>query len=84
MDDGRVRAILLTFILFVAPLAGCFGSNQEDTQQEPTHWLPPVEERSGKIYQTDDVFSRVSWNGSYDIGAPLSVYVPVPEIDASD
>ena len=84
MDDGRVRAILLTFILFVAPLAGCFGSNQEDTQQEPPHWLPPVEERSGKIYQTDDVFSRVSWNGSYDIGEPLSVYVPVPEIDASD
>ena len=36
------------------------------------------------IYQTDDVFSRVSWNGSCDIGEPLSVYVPVPEIDASD
>ena len=36
------------------------------------------------IYQADDVFSRVSWNGSYGIDEPLSVFVPVPEIDASD
>lgn len=85
MDDGRVRAILLTLILFVAPLAGCLSWREaEENQPEPTHWLPPVEERSGKIYQTDDVFSWVSRNGSFDIGEPLSVYVPVPEIDASD
>ena len=85
MDDGRVRAILLTLILFVAPLAGCLSWREaEENQPEPTHWLPPVEERSGKIYQTDDVFSWVSKNGSFDIGEPLSVYVPVPEIDASD
>ncbi|MBD18242.1 MAG: hypothetical protein CMB13_01170 [Euryarchaeota archaeon] len=85
MDDGRVRAILLTLILFVAPLAGCLSWREaEENQQEPTHWLPPVEERSGMIYQTDDVFSWVSRNGSFEIGEPLSVYVPVPEIDASD
>ena len=85
MDDGRVRAILLTFILFLAPLAGCLSWREvEEIQQEEDHWLPPVEDRSGKIYQSDDVFSWVSKNGSYDIGEPLSVYVPVPEIDASD
>lgn len=85
MDDGRVRAILLTFILFVAPLAGCLSWREvEEIQQEPDHWLPPVEDRSGKFYQSDDVFSWVSKNGSYDFGEPLSVYVPVPEIDASD
>ena len=85
MDDGRVRAILLTFILFLAPLAGCLSWREvEEIQQEEDHWLPPVEDRSGKIYQSDDVFSWVSKNGSYDIGEPVSVYVPVPEIDASD
>ena len=85
MDDGRVRAILLTFILFLAPLAGCLSWREvEEIQQEPDHWLPPVEDRSGKFYQSDDVFSWVSKNGSYDFGEPLSVYVPVPEIDASD
>ncbi|RCH73873.1 MAG: CocE/NonD family hydrolase [Candidatus Poseidoniales archaeon] len=84
MAVRRVRAILLTLILFLAPLAGCFGSTQEEPQTEPTHWLPPVEERFDMIYQADDVFSRVSWNGSYGIDEPLSVFVPVPEIDASD
>ena len=36
------------------------------------------------IYESDDVFSRVSWNGSYLIDEVRSVYVAVPEIDASD
>tara|TARA_B100000902_G_C27319973_1_gene923711 strand:- start:4222 stop:6054 length:1833 start_codon:yes stop_codon:yes gene_type:complete len=84
MAVRRIRAILLTLVLFLAPLAGCFGTDQEDPQLEPTHWLPPVEERFDMIYQADDVFSRVSWNGSYGIGDSLSVFVPVPEIDASD
>ena len=84
MAVRRIRAILLTLVLFLAPLAGCFGTDQEDPQFEPTHWLPPVEERFDMIYQADDVFSRVSWNGSYGIGDSLSVFVPVPEIDASD
>ena len=84
MAVRRIRAILLTLVLFLAPLAGCFGTDQEDPQLEPTHWLPPVEERFDMIYQSDDVFSRVSWNGSYGIGDSLSVFVPVPEIDASD
>jgi len=74
----------LTLVLFLAPLAGCFGTDQEEPQIEPDHWLPPVEERFDMIYQADDVFSRVSWNGSYGIGDSLSVFVPVPEIDASD
>ncbi len=84
MAVRRIRAILLTLVLFLAPLAGCFGTDQEEPQIEPDHWLPPVEERFDMIYQADDVFSRVSWNGSYGIGDSLSVFVPVPEIDASD
>jgi len=84
MAVRRIRAILLTLILFLAPLAGCFGTDQEEPQIELDHWLPPVEERFDMIYQADDVFSRVSWNGSYGIGDSLSVFVPVPEIDASD
>jgi len=84
MAVRRIRAVLLTLVLFLAPLAGCFGTDQEEPQIEPDHWLPPVEERFDMIYQADDVFSRVSWNGSYGIGDSLSVFVPVPEIDASD
>ena len=39
MDDGRVRAILLTLILFVAPLAGCLSWREaEENQQEPKVW----------------------------------------------
>ena len=84
MAVRRIRAVLLTLVLFLAPLAGCFGTDQEEPQIAPDHWLPPVEERFDMIYQADDVFSRVSWNGSYGIGDSLSVFVPVPEIDASD
>ena len=35
-------------------------------------------------YRTDDVFSRVSRNGTYETDFVRSIYVEIPEIDASD
>ena len=67
-----------------AKLSGCLDSKTQKPELESSHWLPDVEDRSGMIYESDDVFSRVSWNGSHLIDEVRSVYVPVPEIDASD
>ena len=80
----RSIAVLLVLVFSLAPLSGCLDSESEEQDQEPEHWLPSVENRSEMHYRSDDVFSRVSWNGSFGIGEALSIYVPVPEIDATD
>ena len=80
----RSIAVLLVLVFSLAPLSGCLDSESEEQDQEPEHWLPSVENRSEMNYRSDDVFSRVSWNGSFGIGEALSIYVPVPEIDATD
>ncbi|MAK26192.1 MAG: hypothetical protein CMA02_02850, partial [Euryarchaeota archaeon] len=72
-------------IFILGSLSGCLRWAEEDNEiEEPNHWLPPVEDRADMIYEDTDVFSRVSKNGSYDTDDVLSVFVPVPEIDASD
>jgi hypothetical protein len=65
-------------------LSGCFGNDVSDTMIENSHWLPDVEDRSNLQYRDDDVFSRVSVNGSYEIGPVTSIYVAVPAITSSD
>ena len=52
-----------------------------DVQEE--HWLPRVGDRSNLIYRDDDVFSRVSSNGSYPIDTVRS-FCPGSEITVSD
>ena len=81
----RLGCTFLTLILLTSTLTGCFGFDDE-LQEEPEyeHWLPDVEDRSNKFYQDDDVFSRVSWNGSFGVDTVRSIYVPVPAITASD
>ncbi len=84
LSGNRTRAVLLVLVFASAPLSGCLDSQTQKPEPESSHWLPDVEDRSGMIYESDDVFSRVSWNGSHLIDEVRSVYVPVPEIDASD
>ena len=81
----RLGCTFLTLILLTSTLTGCFGFDDE-LQEEPEyeHWLPDVEDRSNKFYQDDDVFSRVSWNGSFGVDTVRSIYVSVPAITASD
>ncbi|MEC7756392.1 MAG: hypothetical protein VX621_01035 [Candidatus Thermoplasmatota archaeon] len=80
----RPDVILLAALFFLTPLSGCLQGGSEETESEKTHWLPAVEDRSGKTYRSDDVFSWVSRNGTYMIDEVRSVYVSVPNIDASD
>ena len=81
----RFGCAFLSLIFLTSTLTGCFGFKDE-LQEEPEyeHWLPDVENRSNKFYQDDDVFSRVSWNGSFGVDTVRSIYVPVPAITASD
>ena len=81
----RFGCTFLTLILLSSALTGCFGFDDE-LQEEPEyeHWLPDVEDRSNKYYRDNDVFSRVSWNGSFGIDTVRSIFVPVPAITASD
>jgi len=81
----RFGCAFLSIIFLSSTLTGCFGF-EDELQEEPEyqHWLPDVEDRSNKFYQDDDVFSRVSWNGSFGIDTVRSIYVPVPAITASD
>ena len=76
--------LLMVLLMSSAPLSGCFGNDPASPDSDVDHWLPPVEERSGMLYDDTDVFSRVSWNGSYEIDEVRSVYVPIPGINPTD
>tara|TARA_B100000287_G_scaffold431464_1_gene488764 strand:- start:94 stop:1911 length:1818 start_codon:yes stop_codon:yes gene_type:complete len=79
-----LQSILLGLLITLGSLSGCFGSDEESEEEDLKHWLPDVENRSTRIYDNSDVFSRVYTNGSYEIDDVQSVFVPVPEIDTSD
>ena len=74
------------FIILMMILASVVSSNTVDEiiDGENGHWLPPVEQRVNLQYRTDDVFSRVSWNGSFGIEEVRSVYVEVDSITSAD
>ena len=76
--------LLMVLLMSSAPLSGCFGKDPASPDRGVDHWLPPVEERSDMLYDDTDVFSRVSWNGSYEIDEVRSVYVPIPGINPTD
>ena len=84
VNNRHMSALLV--LLFLAPtLAGCFGSGAlSGGPDESEHWLRPVEERSDLTYRADDIFSRVSINGSYGIDEVRSLYISVPAITLAD
>ncbi len=85
--DMRRRSVatMLALLFLVPTLSGCFGAEENvEVSDEENHWLPPVEERSELVYRADDVFSRVSKNGTHQIGEVMSVYVPVTSISVAD
>jgi hypothetical protein len=66
-------------------ISGCLGGTSGDPGvSEEKHWLPMVEERSELSYRDDDVFSRVSWNGTFEIDSVRSIFVQVPNIGLED
>ena len=81
----RNQSVLITLILLIPSISGCLGTSDLDAEgPETEHWLPLVEERSDMVYRDDDVFSRVSWNGTYQIDAVRSIFVPVSAIGVAD
>jgi len=87
VESMHLRKLSIHIILlFLMPsFSGCLGisDNAEDVPVEK-HWLPAVEERSEMQYRVDDVFSRVSNNGTFQIDAVRSIFVPVPAIGVAD
>ena len=80
----RSISMLLIFLL-PSILSGCFGEDLQNSNDAingddyPEPW-----ERSNLIYDNSDVFSRVTVNGTYEIGTVQSVFVPVPSITLAD
>mgnify|MGYP003315193939 CR=1 FL=1 len=66
-------------------LAGCFGEDAtEDVPQTVNDVYPEPWDRADALYNDQDIYARVSVNGSHAIDAVRSVYVPVPTITAAD
>lgn len=77
--------VLISIFLLMPSISGCLGGSIADSDtNEDKHWLPPVEDRSEMQYRDDDVFSRVSWNGTFAIDSARSIYVEVPAIGLED
>ena len=80
----RSVSMLLIFLL-PSILSGCFGEDYEIdfSVENQDECFDPVD-RKDCIYDDTDVFSRVTENGTYEIGQVQSVYVPVPSITLAD
>ena len=80
----RSISMLLIFLL-PAILSGCFGEDlQNIVDDSSSEYYPEPWDRSDLEYDNSDVFSRVTVNGSYEIGPVQSVFVPVPSITLAD
>ncbi|MEC8589290.1 MAG: CocE/NonD family hydrolase [Candidatus Thermoplasmatota archaeon] len=80
----RSISMLLIFLL-PSILSGCFGEDLQNIADESSAEIYPEPwDRSDLEYDNSDVFSRVTVNGSYDIGPVQSVFVPVPSITFAD
>ena len=80
-----LRAWLILVVMLSASLSGCYGEKEaEDNPDSVYQVYPEPWQRADLQYNDTDVFSRVSINGSNNISAPISVFVPVPSITAAD
>ena len=77
-------AIFIVVMMVIASLFSPTLGNSNNENNNDGHWLLPVEDRSNLNYVSNDVFSRVSWNGSFGVEDVRSIYVPVTTITASD
>ncbi|DAC51654.1 MAG TPA: hypothetical protein HA359_06615, partial [Candidatus Poseidoniaceae archaeon] len=76
---------LIIMVMMSATLSGCLGEDSS-TESESISYdsYPEPWDRANIVYDNTDVFSRVSVNGTFNISAPQSIYVPVPTITAAD
>ena len=84
--NGAMGSTLVIVVLFLV-LGATIGVPEDMMGANGgggSHWLPPVEDRTTKIYDDSDVFSRVSMEGAYGVSEVQSVFVAVPEITVAD
>jgi len=81
---GTTITVVILFMILAATFGAGFSKSVSKGDMGGEHWLPPVEERSKLMYDNSDVFSRVSWNGSYNISDVQSIFVDVPAITLAD
>ncbi len=83
--SNKSMSIFLVFLFFISCFSGCIDDDKKIVgENNSEHWLNDVEDRSNLIYRNDDVFSRVSINGSYQIDDVRSIFVEVPAITIVD
>ncbi|MCP2507483.1 MAG: CocE/NonD family hydrolase [Candidatus Thalassarchaeaceae archaeon] len=83
--NKNIISIFIVSIFLISPLSGCLGAENKTNQiNDEQHWLPDVEDRADMIYKNDDIFSRVSINGTYEIDEVRSKYISVPKITLTD
>ena len=76
---------LIILVMVSATLSGCIGEKTaSDTVTFDAESYPEPWERADIDYDDSDDFSRVTINGTHNISAPLSIYVPVPSITLAD
>ncbi len=80
---GATAVFVITMMVIASIFsAGSIDDSFKDSNEN--HWLPDVEDRRDLQYLNTDVFSRVSWNGSYGTEEVRSIYVSVDSITAAD
>ena len=76
---------LIILVMMSATLSGCLGEDSiKESESSSYDSYPEPWDRANIVYDNTDVFSRVSVNGTFNISAPQSIYVPVPTITAAD
>ncbi|MDP6194736.1 MAG: hypothetical protein QF880_03325, partial [Candidatus Poseidonia sp.] len=80
-----LKPLLVVLLFSTSMLAGCFGENEavEGSESADTVYPEPWD-RFDRSYDDQDIYARVSVNGSYPLDDVRSVYVPVPSITAAD
>ena len=80
-----LKPLMVVVLFATSMLAGCFGENESVTEPfDSTDVYPEPWERDQLLYNDQDIYARVSVNGTLGIDAVRSVYVPVDTITAAD
>jgi predicted acyl esterase len=85
LSSRSAFAALALLLMLAAPLAGCFADEAVTAvEEDDSRWLPSVYERANMDYRDDDIYSRVSVNGTFEIDSVRSIFVDVPDINLAD
>ncbi len=79
-----LKPLLVVVLFATSMLAGCFGEEDVNKQEPESDGYPEPWQRADLVYNDEDIYARVTVNGTHAIDAVRSVYVPVETITAAD